>query len=290
MGLGIPGTGTPLSYNPASIDVPKIKLEKPSLPGGIGGGGGGGRGGGGSKGLSEEAREAERWIERTKTAAERYNEELRELAELNEEGYFKDAPEAYARAVDMVGDAFVEAEFGKALDAVGNITDSLVDAAFASGSLGDAFRATLRQMGADWAKSGLRDLASEIFGGGRTATSGGFFGSLVGAIFGGFRAGGGDVSKGKAYEVGENGREWFVPSEDGTILPHGKTPFDGVNPGQQEIKIGFTQSSMRLTDDGKIVAEIGVSTDRKISQAAERADQALPRKVQQIQQNPRDRY
>jgi len=84
VGLGIPGTGKPLSYNPASIDVPKIKLEKPSLPGGIGGGGGGGRGGGGSKGLSDEAREAERWIERTKTAVERYNEELRELAELNE--------------------------------------------------------------------------------------------------------------------------------------------------------------------------------------------------------------
>lgn len=74
----------------------------------------------------------------------------------------------------------------------------------------------------------LFDLAAEnlmdqIFGkqgdpaGGST---GGFFASLLGAFgFGGARAGGGDVMGGRAYLVGEDGPEMFVPRTAGMILP-----------------------------------------------------------------------
>lgn len=38
----------------------------------------------------------------------------------------------------------------------------------------------------------------------------------------GSRAGGGRVARGRPFEVGERGRELFVPDESGTIVPHGR--------------------------------------------------------------------
>lgn len=43
----------------------------------------------------------------------------------------------------------------------------------------------------------------------------------LGKIFGGARAGGGPVSGGKGYIVGENGPEWFMPNTSGAIIPNG---------------------------------------------------------------------
>jgi hypothetical protein len=50
---------------------------------------------------------------------------------------------------------------------------------------------------------------------------GGFFTNLLGGLFGGHRAGGGDVSPGQGYIVGESGPEWFSPSTSGMIIPAG---------------------------------------------------------------------
>lgn len=44
---------------------------------------------------------------------------------------------------------------------------------------------------------------------------------ILGSIFGGFFAGGGDPPMGKASIVGEDGPEWFVPKQSGTIIPNG---------------------------------------------------------------------
>lgn len=52
-----------------------------------------------------------------------------------------------------------------------------------------------------------------LFGGG---------GGLFGSLFGGARAQGGPVTAGKAYMVGEQGRELFVPKQSGTIIPAGR--------------------------------------------------------------------
>jgi hypothetical protein len=54
-------------------------------------------------------------------------------------------------------------------------------------------------------------------------------GGLFGALFGGFRAGGGPVSGGSAYVVGEQGPELFVPKGAGSIIPNNVTPGQGGN-------------------------------------------------------------
>lgn len=48
---------------------------------------------------------------------------------------------------------------------------------------------------------------------------GGFFSSLFGSLFGGFRQGGGPVMPGRAYVVGESGPETFIPNTAGTVAP-----------------------------------------------------------------------
>ena len=45
-------------------------------------------------------------------------------------------------------------------------------------------------------------------------------GSWVGTMFGGSRAGGGDVLGGRGYWVGEDGPEWFQPRTTGTVVPN----------------------------------------------------------------------
>ena len=49
--------------------------------------------------------------------------------------------------------------------------------------------------------------------------SGGGIGSIFGSLFGGFRAGGGSTDPGKAYVVGEDHPEIFVPDRPGQIVP-----------------------------------------------------------------------
>lgn len=52
------------------------------------------------------------------------------------------------------------------------------------------------------------------------AGGGGFIGKLLGSVFGG-RAGGGPVTPGGGYIVGENGPEKFYPTQPGMIVPSG---------------------------------------------------------------------
>lgn len=90
-----------------------------------------------------------------------------------------------------------------AADVVANLAKQLASAALQAGLLGSGPLAGL-------------------FGGGAAPASGapgGIIGSLAGLLFGGFREGGGDVSPGKAYVVGEKRKEVFVPRTAGTILP-----------------------------------------------------------------------
>lgn len=62
-------------------------------------------------------------------------------------------------------------------------------------------------------------LESALFNTGSFGVSGGG-GGLLGGLFGGFRAAGGNVETGKAYVVGERGPEIFVPSMGGAVIPH----------------------------------------------------------------------
>jgi len=57
---------------------------------------------------------------------------------------------------------------------------------------------------------------------GGSGSTGGLLGTLLGAVFGGFRASGGDVSPGKLYAVNEKTQktEFFMPSTAGKIITH----------------------------------------------------------------------
>jgi len=47
-------------------------------------------------------------------------------------------------------------------------------------------------------------------------------GGALSGLFEGFRAGGGPVTGGRGYIVGENGPEWFQPGTNGSIIPNGR--------------------------------------------------------------------
>jgi hypothetical protein len=89
-------------------------------------------------------------------------------------------------------------------------------------SLGDRFKQMLDRMVSDALAA---NLAQSIFGNGfaKTGQLGGWAAqgmSWLGGLFGGARAAGGDVEAGRAYLVGENGPEPFVPKVSGTVLPN----------------------------------------------------------------------
>ncbi|WP_267394988.1 MULTISPECIES: hypothetical protein [unclassified Sphingomonas] len=91
------------------------------------------------------------------------------------------------------------------------------------GAFGDLFGSVLSDIAKIELKKGILALlggsASGDGGGGNTA---GGIGKLIGSVIGAFshHAGGGNVVGGVPIEVGENGREVFVPSQSGKIVPN----------------------------------------------------------------------
>jgi hypothetical protein len=63
--------------------------------------------------------------------------------------------------------------------------------------------------------------------GGLAGSATGLFGKIF-SMFGGFLAGGGDVTPGKAYMVGEKHPEFFVPKQAGQVTPTLKTGGGGA--------------------------------------------------------------
>jgi hypothetical protein len=90
------------------------------------------------------------------------------------------------------------------------MVDSLADAIMEAKDLGDA----LRDVGRSMARMALEWSLNQMV----TSAMGGFTGGL-GSLFGGGRAGGGRVSPGSGYLVGETGPEWFAPDTGGRIMP-----------------------------------------------------------------------
>jgi len=97
-----------------------------------------------------------------------------------------------------------------------SIADALAGAILGAENFGEAMSRVLAQIASDILSSGIRNLLGGIFSGGIGGGGGGF----LAPRFGGFRAGGGPVQAGRAYVVGENRPELFVPNASGTILPY----------------------------------------------------------------------
>ena len=87
----------------------------------------------------------------------------------------------------------------------------------------DSWARTLQQMMFKALSSGIFDLLAGMGGGGF-----GSFGGLFKSVFGGFKADGGSVSRGKSYIVGERGPELFAPNQSGSIIPNSQDS-GGIN-------------------------------------------------------------
>ena len=126
-------------------------------------------------------------------------------------------------------------EINNALDrTVSNLSDAIVNGQ----GLGDSFK----QLGQEVLKilfiePFLNSLKNALTGG--PASGGGILGGLLGglgSIFGGARASGGPVQSGRAFLVGEQGPEIFVPSTAGQIVPNDRSGgFGGGNTINQTI-------------------------------------------------------
>jgi len=103
---------------------------------------------------------------------------------------------------------------GQAFSSITNNMNSAIDNFVTTGKFkfGDFARSIIQ----DLLKIELRAQATALF-----KAAGGGIGSILGSIFGGFFANGGQPPVGKPSIVGENGPELFVPKTAGTIVPNG---------------------------------------------------------------------
>lgn len=139
----------------------------------------------------------------------------------------KSEDDQFQREIAMI---YNMGEVGKAVEETNNIARDLgltFSSAFEDAILkGSSFRDVLQGIAADIARIILRRGITEPFAQGVSdfAKSSGvtdFLGSALGSLFGGGKAAGGPVTPGKAYTVGEFGRETFVPDVAGQIIPAG---------------------------------------------------------------------
>lgn len=140
----------------------------------------------------------------------------------------------------------MQSESAKTAAAIGaNFQD-----AFASwlGGADQGFSELLKRMAAEMATSSLFKSLASMFGGATTGTAG-FFANF----FGGARAGGGPVTAGKGYLVGERGPELFMPSRSGSIIPNG--PGDPALVQHFHVQVGLPpQWEAQLAGVGQMAA------------------------------------
>ncbi len=102
---------------------------------------------------------------------------------------------------------------------------------------------------------------------GTAAGSGGGVGGIFGMLFGGGKASGGRVSKGQVYPVGENGREFFAPGENGRIIPANNLP-------QPNMARAVTTGATSVTHHARVEVNISGAMGRaEMAQVAEDAAQ-----------------
>lgn len=194
-----------------------------------------------SKDKKQQAADAVQLFDQTRTASERYSQQLNKLNILLQSGAINQT--VYNRAV--VQARLTMTPMGQVVQGVGDAFGTMFESVVTgTKSMGEAFAsmaqsivASIAQMIAKmlvlWA---VQKLLGFFFGGLGTASNSGNganlnslssagigntnFGFGTGSIAG-HRAGGGSVFAGRAYMVGEMGPEPFIPATNGTILPHG---------------------------------------------------------------------
>lgn len=175
--------------------------------------------------------------------------------------------EERAKALDQVGSNALDS-FGSFLE---SLNDETKDVAESFSDMVNSIISDLRRLVIQ--QTILDPLKEALFGTtGGSGSGGGLWGALgdaLGSIFGGtssydpattppprkptlsgYRANGGPVMAGRAYEVGERGRERFIPSTNGTIIPNHELG------GQTQINViirnnNGSQVTARQADNGR---------------------------------------
>jgi hypothetical protein len=195
--------------------------------------------------------EAERYYTATRTPIEQLNVELANQQRLldaigpaYQDTYFRAveaAQEAYesTRQVSQEMDSFAKQAAENIQGQLGEGLYQMMQGSFKD--IGASFKQMLDRMVAEALAA---QLARRMFGGLAGGEGAGWFGnalsSLGSTLFGGAKAGGGDVIGGRAYLVGEQGPEMFVPRTSGAILPN--MAGAGAAGGSMSIVNNFTVS------------------------------------------------
>lgn len=219
--------------------------------------------------------------ESTRTELEKLTAEEARLSELLQADAIN--WDTYARAVDaaresykattdtakVVGDEIDEFSKNAARSIQDSIGDGLVDAMNGNfKNIGDSFTKLLQRLVAE---SLATDITRALFGRAGGGEGSGFFGDALGAIggffgFGGARAAGGDVMSNRAYLVGEQGPEMFVPRTSGMILPSSQTT-NSSRATTNNITVNVPQSTPRGTG-----LQIGAEISRKLAMSNARGN------------------
>lgn len=142
-----------------------------------------------------------------------------------------------------------------------------------SASVGKAFKTMATSMLTDatkmFANQALQQLfapRNDLYGSGGIGFGSSIFGSLFGGLFGGARAGGGSVSGGKGYLVGENGPEFFQPGGNGFITPNHAMVGGGVKVTINNHASNVVGASVRKDSSGELVLTISEIASRIVDQ------------------------
>ena len=178
------------------------------------------------------------------TQAAAYKDKLADLEQQQRQG--AEAARFFGSTLaDAFGDAIIDGRsFGDVLSGlIKTLERSALQAAFTGqGPLAGLFGTATAASAGSNAVGGLAGFLAGGFGSGGAPVqgptlsgatldqAGGGLGSLLGFFGSLFRANGGPVEAGRAYTVGEMGREMFVPSQNGQIVPIGRG--DGSGGGQ----------------------------------------------------------
>ena len=131
--------------------------------------------------------------------------------------------QGFAKDVDVMRDT-LEGPLGRGAEKAGRMIEASLLRAIRTGKFGfeDLARvavAVLAQLAQDMVRLKVPDISIGGSGGGILGGLIGVAGSILGGAPG--RATGGPVSPGRAYRVGENGPELFVPTSSGRVIPNG---------------------------------------------------------------------
>ncbi len=179
--------------------------------------------------LDDAIRNRSRSFEQLDEAARNAAQRQRDFVDTLETGVLEGLENQAAIAQEAIDNTSVSIE--GAMEASSAFASAINESLFTTvsglfenlGQGADKFAATLLQsfkkIIADQATRKLFEYLSTL--GSSTGGNGNAFLKAIGSVFAGARAGGGPVSAGKGYLVGERGPEFFMPGRSGTIIPNG---------------------------------------------------------------------